>query len=100
MSDINAKHWDPAEIIEKVLVPKALRKMSELMDSDNEKIATEVAQDVLDRNPATSRKNAMIENRSINVMNFDPNYLLKAAQAAKEVLAGFSQASEVDEGSE
>ncbi len=82
--DIN--YEDPQEVIEKRLTPRALERAEELLNSDNEKIAADQIRDILDRDSRTSRKNALIDNRSVNVMNFDPKYLVKAMQTAQLVL--------------
>ena len=85
MSTMNEK-FDAERFIEEELVPLALDKTLLLLESDNEAILRDVIKDVLDRGKETSRKSIEHDNRSVNVLSFDPNYLATAMKGVMRVL--------------
>jgi len=80
-----SEQFDVEDYIEHHLVPKALERIDLLLDSSNESTVREVAKDVLDRGKTTNRKSGD-DNRSVNVLNFDPKYLATAVKGMIRVL--------------
>jgi hypothetical protein len=62
---------------------KALAKIIELMDSDDERIIYRSASDILDRNPETGKSHKVESTEKLFVI--DANMLELAARAAKEI---------------
>jgi DNA-binding transcriptional MerR regulator len=62
---------------------KALEKISQLIDSEDERVAMKASSDILDRNPETSRTHK-VESTSM-VMKVDADQLRLAAKTAMEI---------------
>jgi len=69
------------------LIPRALEKLSEVLETENEKIASDTAFAVLDRDPEqqAAKKQAVVDQRSVT-LNVPPEYIQKALKGVGEVL--------------
>ena len=84
MSKIVEKKQDPKEYLDKRLVPIALRKLDDLMQSQNETVVQKAADSVLDR-AGYDRKTGPAQDNKTLVLNFDPKYLQTALEGVKKI---------------
>ena len=78
---------DPNEIIRKKLTPRALKVLSDHMESHNENTAHKAAIKVLEYDKRID-KAVEAANQSINLIGFNPEYLSTALKGLQTVLTG------------
>lgn len=79
------------EVFDKYLVPEAIQAAYDLLGSSNEKIRFDQVKDVLDR---AIGKKGNEGSQTLNIMNFDPEYLAKPIEMARKVLSGIKAVDE------
>ena len=78
---------DPNEVIRKKLTPRALKVLSDHMESHNENTAHKAAIKVLEYDKRID-KAVEAANQSINLIGFNPEYLGTALKGLQTVLTG------------
>lgn len=84
---------DIVEYFEEVVVPKAIRRVEELLDSENEKIRLETSQGVLNRDKRFNLKSEVASQTL--VLNVPTEHISKALDGVRRVLTNDTQEVEV-----